>query len=537
MSAIFLGLALGPSLVLPVPEALARGGTGLSWGYHPPAGNPFSNLWREAGFWSQASGGGIPNRSLAAPNLNAGPSVGGSSMPGRVSGLRQGGGGFQSGSVGRGSSNRSSQQGGPRFQTVPRLSSGGGGGRSERPSPPRSETGDEVPVYDPPYHNSYNNYWHLGYWGGGMSGWARWGGELGIWGFPRWSIGPIYYASGYGHYQNPFLDPPTGQVSSVTDYSKPIQLAADQAANEASTAAGAGNDAARQSTYDERLARILRSPQAAAGMKSFDAAREAFQSRDFDQASKQVNAALGELPRDPALHEFRALVQFARGEYLESAAAIYAVLSVAPGWNWSTLSGLYADQADYTQQLRSLEVYSKAHRDEAAPAFLLAYQYVTCRHVPSAVKQLERVIKLLPGDELSAQLLTLISNADESGTEAVADGGPAGPASDTGAAETAARPVPTTIDSARMIGQWRTVRSSQITIDLSLRDDHKFVWVATENGKPYRFEGRYTITEDLLILAGIGRVMVGTVTLREPAGFNFQLLEPNSADNGLDFGK
>lgn len=540
LSAMALSVALGASLAIQAPEVLARGGTGLSWGYHPPAGNPLTNLWRQAGYWSQASGGGIPHRSMAAPNLNAGPSVGGRSNPGRVTGLKQReyGGSRSLGTF----ANRSSQQGGARFQTVPRLGSsgGGGGGRSSDP-PPRSEPGDDVPAYDPPYHNGYNNYWHNGYWGGGLSGWERWGGELGIWGFPRWSIGPIYYASGYGHYQNPFLDAPTGQVSSVTDYSKPIELAADQQDDPTSTAAGADSGAAERPTYEERLARVMRTPQVAAGMKLFDAARAAFQSRDFDEALKQINAALGELPRDPALHEFRALVLFARGEYREAAAAIYAVLSVAPGWNWSTLSGLYADQAVYTEQLRALEKYAKENRDQAAPAFLLAYQYVTCRHVPSAVRQLNRVIKLLPDDELSAQLLGLSGAADESGTapdgvDVPSDSSPDS-SPDAGAAKATEAPPPAAIDSSRVIGQWRAVRSSQITIDLSLRKDGRFVWIASEKGKPYQFEGRYTVSDDILILSGVGRVMLGFVTLKEPSGFNFQLLEPNAADNGLDFGK
>ena len=42
---------------------------------------------------------------------------------------------------------------------------------------------------------------------------------------------------------------------------------------------------------------------------------------------------------------------FALQKYPESAAAIYAVLSAGPGWDWTTMSGLYPNVNVYTQQL------------------------------------------------------------------------------------------------------------------------------------------------------------------------------------------
>ena len=44
---------------------------------------------------------------------------------------------------------------------------------------------------------------------------------------------------------------------------------------------------------------------------------------------------------------------FALKRYDEAAAALYAVLSVGPGWDWTTLISLYADPETYTQQLRA----------------------------------------------------------------------------------------------------------------------------------------------------------------------------------------
>ena len=68
------------------------------------------------------------------------------------------------------------------------------------------------------------------------------------------------------------------------------------------------------------------------------------------------------MPNDTVLHEFRGLVLFALGRYKEAAAADYAVLSAGPGWDWTTLSGLYPNVEVYTEQLRALEQYQNRTR-------------------------------------------------------------------------------------------------------------------------------------------------------------------------------
>ena len=84
----------------------------------------------------------------------------------------------------------------------------------------------------------------------------------------------------------------------------------------------------------------------------FDAGRAAFQQGNYTDALAQADAALAKLPGDTTLHEFRALCLFALSRYDEAAAALYAVLSVGPGWDWATLIGLYPSIDPYTQQLR-----------------------------------------------------------------------------------------------------------------------------------------------------------------------------------------
>ena len=48
----------------------------------------------------------------------------------------------------------------------------------------------------------------------------------------------------------------------------------------------------------------------------------------------------------------------------------YAVLTAGPGWNWSTLVGLYPDVDTYTNQLRALEAYVRSNPSSASGAVL-----------------------------------------------------------------------------------------------------------------------------------------------------------------------
>ena len=50
---------------------------------------------------------------------------------------------------------------------------------------------------------------------------------------------------------------------------------------------------------------------------------------------------------------------------------MYAVLSVGPGWDWTTLISLYPNVDVYTAQLRALEDYCKANPQSASAASCL----------------------------------------------------------------------------------------------------------------------------------------------------------------------
>ena len=123
---------------------------------------------------------------------------------------------------------------------------------------------------------------------------------------------------------------------------------------------------------------------------AFDQARAAFKAGAYDQALPLVQQALGQMPNDTTMHEFLALVYFAQGKYDQAAAPLYAVLSVGPGWDWTTLSGMYPDVDTYTRQLRALEAYLKANPKSAQARFVLAYQYLSEGDIANGVGQLKK---------------------------------------------------------------------------------------------------------------------------------------------------
>src|SRR5262249_30648096 len=146
-----------------------------------------------------------------------------------------------------------------------------------------------------------------------------------------------------------------------------------------------------------------------------------FQRGDSNQALALTNDALTKLPNDTALHEFRALCLFALGRYDEAAATLYGVLAVGPGWDWSTMIGLYPDVGTYTAQLRALEDYRDANPRSAAARFVLAYHYLTEGYTDAAVSVLKQVVALMPSDTLSAKLLRQLDQPKDQPATAAAD--------------------------------------------------------------------------------------------------------------------
>ena len=166
-----------------------------------------------------------------------------------------------------------------------------------------------------------------------------------------------------------------------------------------------------------------------------------------------TDEALKVLQNDATLHEFRALVLFAAGKYNLAAGPLYAVLSVGPGWDWTTMAGLYPDIDVYTSQLRNLEAFISANPRSTAGRFVLAYHYLTQGHTEAAVNQLEQVVALAP-DALSAQLVKQFSPPSKRSANSVQS--------------TAQAPAATPAKQGNLAGNWTARPPGDTIIDLRI---------------------------------------------------------------------
>ena len=245
-------------------------------------------------------------------------------------------------------------------------------------------------------------------------------------------------------------------------------------------------------------------------------ARQAFQAGDYDKALGLTQQALGQMPNDVTLHEFLALIYFAQGKYEQAAAPLYAVLSVGPGWDWTTLISNYSDASAYTAQIRGLEAFVKANPKSAKAEFVEAYHYISQGHGEAAIKPLKNVVALQPDDKLSAGLLATLQPPDD-----------------------AAKAPAQAIDPAKLPGVWVAQAPQDAKITLTLSDDSHFTWaVALPDKPPVKIEGTYSMADGVLTLAGDkAGPLAGRIALADDSHLNFKAVGGPSNDPGLNFAR
>jgi tetratricopeptide (TPR) repeat protein len=320
------------------------------------------------------------------------------------------------------------------------------------------------------------------------------------WGLTTWGAGSLYYDTGYYGYANPYCDTSTVAEYQAIDYSQPIATTTALPEPDSSAATGAASDS--------------------------DRARNAFYTRDYARALSSLDAALSKTPSDVVLHEFRALCLFALHRYKEAAGTLYAVLSVGPGWDWTTMSGLYPNVDVYTQQLRALEDYVRQNPDSPDGRFALAYHYMTQGHQEAAARQLKEVARLVPNDQVSRQLLAMVAPSE------------GGSASTAPAAPSTTEPEQKRTPPASVVGNWKAPAKGGGTVDLSLGADDRFTWKFAHKEKTQSFDGKYELAGTTLVLEySNGGTMVGKVDADGQDRFSFQMVGGPPNDPGLVFSK
>jgi hypothetical protein len=223
-------------------------------------------------------------------------------------------------------------------------------------------------------------------------------------------------------------------------------------------------------------------------------------------------------------------------DYKQAAGVIHSLLAVGPGWDWTTMSGLYADPDTYTRQLRALEQFVLANPKAADAHFLLAYHYTTTGHSAAAANQLQQVVKLMPSDRLAGELLKMVQGPpkQDPATPPTADIG-----ADTTPTPEADGPQPDPIDKDLLPGGWKAARADGSKFDLRLSDDGKFNWkFSMPKQKGDEFAGTWSVEGPVLILQREGGgALPGTVTFDGNDKFNFRMVGAPPEDKGLDFAK
>jgi hypothetical protein len=243
--------------------------------------------------------------------------------------------------------------------------------------------------------------WHHGFWNYWATPPALWFGA-GLLG--GWFLGP---GDTFAYY-NPYWVAPA-YVPTYLDYSAPLPVVPVE---EEALALPPDPD---EVTDETAVPAAPAEGTAAEANRLLDVARKAFRAGDYAKAQEQVEVAIRLTPSDPTLHEFRALTLFAQGKYQDAAAALYAVLTAGPGWDWATVRDQYPDVAVYTDQLRALERFVGERPEAGYGHFLLAYHYLVTENRDAAIRQLREAVRLQPDDKLSQALLTSLTSGDATG--------------------------------------------------------------------------------------------------------------------------
>ncbi len=342
--------------------------------------------------------------------------------------------------------------------------------------------------------------WYHGAWSGGWYAGAAFenypvAASLGV---TAWGVNRMSNAFGMGGYSNPYGgDGGGGGAGGGYDYSEPIAPYQPTA------------EAAQPEAREE-------------GMTLFDQSREAFAKGDYEQALELCNQTLKTMPNDTVVHEFRALALFALKNYSEAAAGVYAVLSAGPGWDWTTLSSLYGNVADYTTQLRALESFVKKNPKSSDAHFLLAYHYLTAGHPDAAQAELHEVDKLTPNDRLVTQLLTLSSKPDDEGAKPT----PKPPPADD-----------KLLKAEQVVGAWTAGGSGGSKFQMTLNEDSTFAWKFTSGKKSDEIKGVFAVEQNNLALeVDDGSVMLAEIALTGNQ-LHFKVIGGEPNDPGLTFAK
>jgi hypothetical protein len=220
-------------------------------------------------------------------------------------------------------------------------------------------------------------------------------------------------------------------------------------------------------------------------------------------------------------------------------------LSAGPGWNWSTLVGLYPDVEVYTNQLRALEAYAQSNPGSTSPQFLLGYHYLVEGHNDAAAAQFEKVTQLQPNESLSASFVKLLRKASEAQSQTQTQAQTQVAAAPTNDQPTPAAPGPAQDQQetpppppASLVGTWKAQPAPDLSIALTIQADGKFTWEVDSKGQKETLSGQAGFKDSTLaLLQAEGPPLVGKVSDEAAGKFVFTPAGAGDKAPGLTFTK
>lgn len=139
-----------------------------------------------------------------------------------------------------------------------------------------------------------------------------------------------------------------------------------------------------------------------------DVARAFFRTAQYGDAQRHLDSVVKLVPNDTNAYQFRALTLFAQGNYSEAAADAYDSLGMGNTWTVEVLDSIYPVADRYHHQLAKLKQQTESN-PSMSTHFLLAYHYLMLNDLGNGKVELEKVLKLQPGEPLTTQLLAAVS--------------------------------------------------------------------------------------------------------------------------------
>ncbi len=170
-----------------------------------------------------------------------------------------------------------------------------------------------------------------------------------------------------------------------------------------------GNSSAPSSLNDESSSSSNKGAEPSIQLNEFtNQGEEAFRAGDYDRAVRAWRHAIVEEPKNARALMMLAQSLFAVAQYDEAAGATQQAMMLLPEDRWldtaKDSTGLYRNNREYLDQLSGLENAVEKAPSDPALRFELGFQYALSDQQDLALLQLDKLIELVPKDQLGHKL-------------------------------------------------------------------------------------------------------------------------------------